>query len=396
MILGDDIVKIDSTGIIQYSPFDFEKGFNPEKFEMFEIKNKIIFLNESSGIVYELKKDSIVRIDNSYDDKIHNRSLDFVHRDTLFRFGGYGYFNNNKNLIFYDEKVNEWDIINYKKMDLIEPFNSVGFHFIRENKLYIFGYYAINNKVNESQMVKKGFILDLNSRKITKTFDLIDSFEHPRSYFNLNEDFVLLINAQRKSFIVDKNTMDYYSYRLNVRENSAVIESNFSILKNKLFYESKDNNMNISISSLTIDNLIDNMKKEGSIIKSNWNFLINLSILLICLFPVYIFRKKIYKRKVISIKKNSLKYGSVKIDLEDKMIKVVSLLLSQEIVTNNQLLEIFYVKGQNRIHTNREKNNCIDRINLIFELKTKKQLIFKEKSFLDGRMIEYYINKKLL
>ena len=397
MIAGNDIIQIDSKGVIKNSSFDFEKGFDPEKFELFEIKNKTIFLNQSSGIVYEIKNDSIIRIDNSYDDKIHNRSLDFVYRDTLFRFGGYGYFNNNKNLIFYDEKVNEWDIINYKSSDLIEPFSSVGFHFIREDKLYVLGYYIINDEVNESQIVKKGFVLDLNQRKITKTFDLFDSFEHPRSYFNLNEDYVLLINAQRKSFIVDKKTLDFYSYKLNVKENTSVMESNYLISENQLYFESRDNNMNPSVVSLSIDTLIDNMKKEGTFIKSNWNSLIYFSITFIFLIPVYIIGRKIFfKKDSISIDEKTLHYGSVKIDLEDKMIKVVSLLLNQEKVSNNQLLEIFHVEDQNRIHINREKNNCIDRINLIFELKTKKQLIHKEKSLVDGRMIDYYINKNLL
>ena len=397
MIVGNNIIQIDSSGVSSNSSLKYDTVFVPEKFELFEIKNKTIFLNQSSGIVYEMKNDSIVRIDNSYDDKIHNRSLDFVYRDTLFRFGGYGYFNNNKNLIFYDEKVNEWDIINYKNSNLIEPFNSVGFHFIREDKLYVFGYYIINDEVNESQIVKKGFVLDLNQREITKTFELIDSLEHPRSYFNLNEDYVLLINGQRKSFIVDKNTLDFYSYKLNVRENTVVMESNFLIEKNQLFYESRDKDMNISVASLDIESLINNMKFEGKIIKYKWNFLIYFSISLILLIPFYIVgRKTLFKKKSISLDEKTLQYGSVKIDLEDKMIEVVSLLLNQEKVSNNQLLELFQVENQNRIHINREKNNCIDRINLIFELKTKKQLIHKEKSLLDGRMIEYFINKNFL
>jgi len=129
MIVGNKIVQIDSTGTVHNLSLKYESGFITEKFQ---IKSKTIFLNKSSGIVYERRNDSIVRIDNSYVDKIHNLSLDFVYRDTIFRTGGYGYYRNNKNLIFYDEKINEWDIINYKNMDLIEPFSNVGFHFIHE------------------------------------------------------------------------------------------------------------------------------------------------------------------------------------------------------------------------------------------------------------------------
>ena len=396
MIVGNEIVQIDSTGTVNNLSLKYENGFVPEKFEKFQIKNKTIFLNKSSGIVYERRNDSIIRIDNSYDDKIHNRSLDFVHRDTLFRIGGYGYFGNNKNLIFYDEKINEWDIINYKNIDLIEPFCNVGFHFIQDDKLHVFGYSVINTKENESQMVKKGFILDLNQREITKSFNLLDSFEIPRSYFILNNDYVLLINLQRKSFIVNKKTLEFYSYKLNPKENTTSYDSDFLIFNNQLYYESKDSNMNFTVNSLSIESLIDNMKKEGYFIKSNWDTLFYTLMILSGLVFIFIVKKIFFKKKSISIIEKTLHYGRIKIELNDKMNEVLFLLLNQEKTSNNQLLEIFNVENQNRIHINREKNNCIDRINLMFELKTKKQLIHKEKSPLDNRMIDYYISKDLL
>ena len=396
MIVGNEIVQIDSIGTINNLSLKYENGFDPQKFKKFELNKKTVFLNQSSGIVCKMKNDSIVRIDNSYDDKIHNFSLDFVHRDTLFRFGGYGYFNNNKNLIFYDEKVNEWDIINYKNSDLIDPFNNVGFHFIRDNKLHVFGYYIIKHENNKSELIKKGFVFDFNKREITKSFNLLDSFEYPRSYFDLNQDYVLLINPQKEGFILNKKTLYFYSYNLNTHENSVIHNSDSSIIENELYFETKDSNMNSKITSINIDSLIINMKKEGYFIKSNWDFLFYVLMILSGLVFVFIMEKIFFKKKSIYINEKILNYGSIKIQLNDKMDEVLSLLLNQEKVSNSQLIDVFYVKNQNRIHINREKNNCIDRINLMFELKTNKQLIHKEKSLLDNRMIDYYINKELI
>lgn len=396
MIVDNEIIQIDSVGTINNLSFKYENGFDPEKFKRFELNEKIVFLNESSGIVYELKNDSIVRIDNSYNDNIHNLSLDFVHRDTLFRFGGYGYFKNNKNLIFYDDKLGEWDIINYKNSDLIKPFNYVGIHFIRDNKLHVFGYYIIKYENNKSEMVNKGFVFDLNKREITKTFDLKDSFEHPRSYFDLNQDYVLIINKQRKGFILNKETLDFYSYKLSVIENSAIFNSDSSIIENKLYFETKDSRMNSIVTSINIDSLIDNMKKEGDFIKSNWDYPFYVLMILSGLVFIFIIKKIFFNKKSISLNEKTLNYGRIKIELNDKMVDVLSLLLNHKKVSNSQLLDVFYVKNQNRIHINREKNNCIDRINLMFELKTNKQLIQKEKSLLDNRMIDYYLNKDLL
>ncbi|MEN8853266.1 MAG: hypothetical protein ABF256_08415, partial [Candidatus Arcticimaribacter sp.] len=150
-----------------------------------------------------------------------------------------------------------------------------------------------------------------------------------------------------------------------------------------------------SVTSLNIDSLIDNMKKEESFIKSNWDYQFYILIILSVLVVVFIMKKIFFKKKSISVIEKTLNYGRNKIELNDKMIEVLSLLLNQEKVSNTELLEVFYVENQNRIHINREKNNCIDRINLMFELKTNKQLIQKEKSLLDNRMIDYYLNKDL-
>ena len=396
LIVDKQINQIDSTGTVNNLSLKYETGFDLQKFKKFEIKNKIVFLNQTSGIVYQMKNDSIVRIDNSYDDKIHTDALDFVHRDTLFRFGGYGYFDMNQNLIFYDEKINEWDIINYKNRDLIEPFSDVGVHFFQDDKLYVFGYVTTNHIDNSVLMIKKGFVLDLNEKKIIETYNLKDSMEFPRLYFDLSQKHILLFYSKRKSLILNKETLELYSYRLNVNENNIVYGSDFSIIKDKLYFEIIDVNKKPQISSLNIDSLISNMKKEESFIKSNWDYFFYLLVILTGLGFVFIIKNIYFKKKLISVNEKTLNYGKIKIELNDKMIEVLSLLLNQEKVSNSHLLDIFYVKNQNRIHINREKNNCIDRINLMFELKTNKQLIQKEKSLLDNRMIDYYINKDLI
>ena len=50
----------------------------------------------------------------------------------LIRFGGYGYFNSNKTMIYYDEVSNQWDIVKYKGYQLIKGFNNVQLHFIKQ------------------------------------------------------------------------------------------------------------------------------------------------------------------------------------------------------------------------------------------------------------------------
>ena len=80
-------------------------------------------------------------------------------------------------------------------------------------------------------MIKKGFVLDLNEKKIIETYNLKDSMEFPRLYFDLSQKHILLFYSKRKSLILNKETLELYSYRLNVNENNIVYGSDFSIIK---------------------------------------------------------------------------------------------------------------------------------------------------------------------
>ena len=64
----------------------FPDNFNLTNHTPFILKDKIVFLNKSSGLLYEYKNDSVIRIDNSYDNKTHNNSLDFIDKQNCQAF----------------------------------------------------------------------------------------------------------------------------------------------------------------------------------------------------------------------------------------------------------------------------------------------------------------------
>ena len=67
------------------------------------------------------------------------------------------------------------------------------------------------------------------------------------------------------------------------------------------------------------------------------------------------------------------------------------------LLQHKKFLVPFYIfNGQNPIHINREKNNNVDRINLLFQLHFNEDLILKKKSELDKRMMLYFINPKFM
>ena len=90
------------------SIFFFQNNLNFDDFKKLTVNKKEYFMKKTGGLMYQKLNDSIVRIDNSYDNKLHHQSLDFIHKDEIYRFGGYGYFHFHNLLVKYNFDINEW------------------------------------------------------------------------------------------------------------------------------------------------------------------------------------------------------------------------------------------------------------------------------------------------
>jgi hypothetical protein len=91
-ISQDSLVRLDATDL---STIGVQKILSPKTVDFYPIirENKLIFVEEKGGDVFELsKKDSLVRIENSNIKNFLIGSAIFIKKDTLFRHGGYGYW----------------------------------------------------------------------------------------------------------------------------------------------------------------------------------------------------------------------------------------------------------------------------------------------------------------
>ena len=393
MIVDQKIIFIDSIEnkkiIIDQSPIDLSE------FKLHQNENKNYLLNTSSGIVYQVRKDTIVRIDKSYDDKVHNHSLDFIYKDTLYRFGGYGYFNSNKTMIYYDEVSNQWDIVKYKGYQLIKGFNNVQLHFISNNKLYVFGYSSTDNEYqNDISFERKGFVFDFNTKSIEKTFEIELSFIFPFSYKSIDDDFVFLFpkKASEGLRILDKKSFEIYESNLSIGESDFYQGKgfNFSVLGDKLFYISENINKQKIVKSINIDSRINSKKLSKQKLIKTEDELYIIGVLLILLILVYLYFNP--RNNTLFITPSYVKFNQTKIKLDSKSVQLLKLLSEKSKVSNSQMNDIFYNNELNPIHVNRTKNNAVKHINDLFYKKFKWELILKQKKDHDKREVEYFIN----
>ena len=72
-------------------------------------------------MVWELTNDSIKRTDNSFNHRMTYQSDIFVKNDTIFKFGGYGFWSARNFFTYFSNTTKEWEFYNINKKSYLPP-----------------------------------------------------------------------------------------------------------------------------------------------------------------------------------------------------------------------------------------------------------------------------------
>ena len=61
------------------------------------------------GLVYRVEMDTTIRIDRSFQHRKQSKASQFVYRDTLFRYGGFGFWRANNFFTYFDKITQDWE-----------------------------------------------------------------------------------------------------------------------------------------------------------------------------------------------------------------------------------------------------------------------------------------------
>jgi hypothetical protein len=83
----------------------------PESFNIVWSKNALNFVDNHGGAVFQFKNDKLIKVDSSYEHKMQMGSSIFSKNDTVFRYGGYGFWSYRNFFTFFNENSGSWDLI---------------------------------------------------------------------------------------------------------------------------------------------------------------------------------------------------------------------------------------------------------------------------------------------
>lgn len=391
--LSNNIQLKEAMKIKNFSAFDLAK---------FKFFNKTKLTSNYGGEVLTIKGDSIVKIDNSYEHRMQFNSIEFSRNDTIFRYGGYGFFECRNFFTYYDNHTNEWESLDIDGNVIPE-------------RLIDFVYYINNEKL----FITGGFKFDQFKKDLrTENLDTY-VFDFTTKKWSLNGKMKIHL-VRKNAFIVDNEVLvfqDDLIHKLNFESNEIYTYFNNSISKkigssvlkpiffkgDILFFHFQ--NGKIKIFTTPLNRFISGLKIKDSG-QMNYNYLdyVVISLSIISLIVIFYLLKKLvslFYKKLRKVNENYFfNFRKIPLTESEKMLLDTLYLSSKNFkrVDNRVVTDFFDDKSLNYGTINRRKNEAIQHLNnkLMLVFKLSENIILKENSKIDKREVLYYLNSKIL
>jgi hypothetical protein len=387
----NDLKLISSKEIKNSSEYDLSK---------FKFVNEYTLSSKLGGSILKIKGDSIFRIDNSYEHKMQLGSLEFIRNDTIFRYGGYGFFENRNFFTFYDKKVNGWESLDINGDIIPERISDFIYHF-NKDKLYISGGYTFDKfKKDVKYPNLKTYLFDFNSKKWSVIGDLNTHFLKTRSFPKDENNFIKFEDGKIYIMNFEQNSIKKFSSNPISKKIQSSFFKPFINKNNVVYFELKNDVLNIK--STPLGEFISNLKSienERIYGVSYWLYSLIILILVIILLLYVVFKK--FVNKILKIG-DVFFYNLKKIKLNEKEKVIFDLLYTSskkgKSVENRIITDFFEDRTLNYGTINRRKNESINTLNNKIKvfLSTNTDVIIRTNSQIDKREINYSINLDFL
>ena len=356
-------------------------------------KNTPYLVSIGSGMVWELTKDSIKRIDNSYDHRMSYRSDIFVKNDTIFKFGGYGFWSARNFFTYFSETTNEWEFYNINKESYLPPgltnFNSTlvdDFYFVsRGNTIDLHNgtEYITNNDVWRFDFNNKTWI-DLGTSKFISYQD--------NEYLDIGNGRHLFYGRTSPDidgmYVLDygSNTIEQYD------DASNILSIGQGFFARDTIYNFRNNGfIGMRLADFTRKpSSISSMYVDANTLFKSLTVVVVVVIFILIFGLVFLYNQNKKRPRLVD---SGFRLDRVFYPLSVAEHKVLTMLLYSKNVNSKLVLNELYDKSLSTAQNNRKKLETIHSLNQKLERVFKtKDFIRSKKSAKDQRVLIYYTN----
>ena len=389
--IKEDTLYRYSVNEIDFYSKDFVINHDNIDFSKYHILNfdNIYFYKKTGGLLYQLKGNEIIRIDKSYDHKLHTGSLTFFHKNKINILGGYGFFKRRDDVVYFSKEKKEWLSRNIKGDFPIEGISEINFHsIIDDNLMFCGGVTNHENDHSKTKRINKCYEVNLTtflSKKISGNLNK-NLVIPPNDYINLNGRTWLFYD--NLLVIVNPVNMSAVSFDIDF-----TIDHIIGVIDHEIFFKERDKDSLSEIKKLNVDDFNEISGIDYSVLYNpNTTFYTLLFVLFLLFSLVYLINQfKRRKRKIILFSDKIL-IDKTLFTKNTKWIIIVKQLLENKTLKNHEFLDILKNETLDIGHQNRLKNILIDSINQRSNHLINQDLILSKKWEKDNRINIYYLN----
>ena len=404
----DHVSSIDlNTLKLKDTVFDFN-NIDVVELQLISAHSKNYFLDPLGGGVFLFENYSLSKIDNSFQHRMQIESSQFIYKENIYKYGGYGFWSNRNFITRFDVKTHEWELVPFSKSKTIPKGRHHSITKVIGDDLYVIGGISLNELnplvfENNNEVWK----FDLVNGIWERLGEIKDWSDKLISYTIIDFGDKLIIDNTDKDVLYEidivKNTVRSFNRTSFARKvNNSSLPMFF--YKGEFYgFFKEDNYLNqITLVKRNSDEIFGKLISEDHFYENGINF-INyiLSIFgFLVLIPIgiLVYKRRLVKNKLIIKKDGNLYFNRKKIDIEDQgLVLLKYLMTSKEPVYSKDIISLINKPQMEYSHKTRILNDTLYKINYKIKstLKTDYDPITVIKSSFDKRLKVYSIDKDL-
>ena len=363
-------------------------------------KNKDVnIVSKSGGMYYKSFGDTILRFDNSFNHKMTSFSDVFIKNDTIFKYGGYGYWSNRNSITYFDNETKEWEFYKINPPKIPPSLAFFSSSMVGDN-YYVYAGYDVD-PFSGSATLKNNDVWSFNFK--TKAWNNLGISNIP--YFskkhvsNLNSDLKLIGVENSESTDLSRSAYCLVSFTDNKIRYVNKNKTSFNLNGNQVFFVG-DTIFNINHNDRLISSTISGMFDIENPVKTtsiyiNTNVLYNeltrtaiVSIVIIFILIVFLRFKRNQRPRISDF---GVRYKGISYSLKTNEKKILQLVLSNKEVPSQQMFDAVEDKSLSYPQNNKIKNDIIRKVNKkIYKILDIEDFIESKKLVTDGRVLIYF------
>ncbi|MBU1013542.1 MAG: hypothetical protein KKG99_11090 [Bacteroidetes bacterium] len=375
---------------------------------------------EGSGNIYEFTGNSIIRLDNTYDQRANASSTYFVHNNNIFNFSGYGYFQYPSFISKYDLKTrklsaflpNDGTLVPPSRVRLLSLFNE------ERGLLYVWGGARVSYTNSVSSVINNTnelWCLDMESRNWTRLgmVNMPIAFSNNQNNdsfitFSSNQELFSILGSRLYVFDIFNNHISTYKisegFDLSVDANIQPAYSNSS--KVLLLSTIPFPNQNIRrVQFVSLSNYRSELVSETKLLKTHIKTIVTYAILIAFILGLAYLLYYLYKNYYVYYNKLIIIRSTKTIKFNNKLIKVLDteetelvfwIAQSDDFVTTNYIMDRPSDGSQSYESMKKRKLSTMKSIEVKLGAfsQVKKDVFTEKKSTEDLRLKEYKLNNE--